>query len=139
MTPTMTRTYGFTAALRAMSKVADEVERGESVVITRRGSRFLLWKVEDAREALSRCYRFSPEVFFSESGVSIWLPELAVQGEGETLEKAQDDLIDAVIEYVEDWAEELRNYPDHADKAGWVHRLALTEGPGDLRETLFEQ
>ena len=32
----------------------------------------------------------------------IWLPELAVQGEGETLEKAQDDLIDAVIEYVVD-------------------------------------
>jgi hypothetical protein len=131
------QTVQFTEAVRGMSRLANEVERGEPLVIERRSSRFFMCSVEEVQDAL-RCYRFSPEVFFNDDdSVAIWLPELGLHGEGGTLGEAQADLLDAVCEYVEAWQESLRHAPNHAGRRGWVRRLQLAEGVDGLRAVVF--
>lgn len=132
------QTVQFTDAVRGMSRLANEVERGEPLVIERRSSRFFMCSVEEVQDALRCCYRFSPEVFFNDDdSVAIWLPELGLHGEGGTLEEAQDDLLDAVCEYIEAWQESLRHAPNHAARRGWVRRLQLAEGDDGLRAVVF--
>ena len=38
-----------------------------------------------------------------DSGVEIWLPELEVYGHGSTLAQAQDDLLEAALDFVDAW------------------------------------
>jgi len=128
----------FTEAQRSMSKVVDQVEHGEMVMFSRRQARFVIMEVAEAREAYECCYSFHPEVFFGDDdGVSMWLPELDLHGEGDSIEEAQSDLLEAVGEYLEDWRDELRRYPNHASRRGWVRRLAMAEDEDDLREIIF--
>lgn len=69
--------------------------------------------------------------------VGIYLAELDVHGVGATLEKAEDDLIEAALEFVEDWEAHLYAAPNHRGRVGHVRRLELAGNAASLRRVLF--
>jgi prevent-host-death family protein len=135
----MSALYGFTEARSKMSELVDQVEAGGIAVIERRGAKVMLTTVEDQDELLSTCFSFAPEVYFSPNRVELWLPELELHGEGANLAEAEDDLIEEVDDYVDDWERFLRSAPNHARKKGWVRRVQIAQSSGAVRELLFAQ
>ena len=128
----------FSQARNGLSGVVDRVLAGEPAVIDRRGGRVLVTSFEEQRQLLEGCFQFHPEVRFGEpDGVYIWLPELAVYSEGETLDEAEADLVDEACVYVEEWFAELHSAPNHVGNRGWVWRLAMAEDRDAVRRVLF--
>ena len=56
----------------------------------------------------------------TDAGYSVMLPELGVHGEGASLVDAEDDLVEAVLEYCDDWHDRLLDAPNHRDRRWWV-------------------
>jgi hypothetical protein len=82
--------------------------------------------------------RFSPVVSFGESGrVSVWLPELAIYGQGDTFEDAASDLVDEVMAYVEEWKREIGGAPNHATKFPYLRRIEIAGTAEKVRALLF--
>ncbi|MGH2681779.1 MAG: hypothetical protein ACRDIX_00925 [Actinomycetota bacterium] len=133
--------FGVAAARQMLADLLDRVLSGNIAVIERRGEKGVA--LVDAREhdrLLARAFPFSPQVYFEEAGTSIWLPELAVFGQGSDLDEAMDDLVLAVIDYVEAWQEEeLNRAPNHEARSGWVHRIQLADRPEAIRQLLIDQ
>jgi hypothetical protein len=132
---------GISEAARSLGSLADDVAAGHVRVIERRGGpKMVLTSLALQREMLGRCYGFHPEVLSgSAGGVSIWLPELAVYGQGESLDDAESDLVQAVLDYVEDWHDMLQFAPNHAARSGYVLRIDLAESPAQVRQILFPE
>jgi hypothetical protein len=130
--------YSISEARPRLSPLLDEVQQGKVAVIERRGFKALVTALDAEEALLARCYGFKPEVSFSPSGaVVIWLPELALHAQGASLEAAESDLVDAAIDYAEDWQSFLKNAPNHAERAGWVQRLKIAGEPAQVRRVLF--
>ena len=131
-------TYPVSVARPRLSPLLDEVQEGRAVVIERRGFKALVTSLDAEEKLLARCYGFNPEVHVAGSGsVGIWLPELTLHAQGATLEEAEDDLVDAVTDYVADWHSLLRNAPNHADRHGWVQRIMLAADHERIKSLLF--
>lgn len=124
-------------ARERLSPIMDDVLGGRLRVINRRRDSVALVRVDDLEKLLALAFPFEPEVYFEEDGVAIWLPELAVGGEGDRLDSAEEALLDAVLDYVSSWEEELKRTPDHARRYGWVYRVLLADRPDRIREMLF--
>lgn len=135
---------------RGIAKARDEfpsivrgIEQREDwqIVERRDGFRVLVAGYLEMFEALRECRRFSPQVNKNASGgFSITLPELAVHGEGESLDEAADDLVDAALEYAEDWHSFLSQAPNHARRRWWVFLVeaaALQNGPDGVRRLIL--
>ena len=86
---------------------------------------------------LAAAFPFAPEVFAEETGVEIWLPELEVYGQGSTLAEAQDDLVDAALDFVDAWETELRAAPNQRHKSGHARRVQLAGDRARVAEALF--
>jgi hypothetical protein len=76
-------------------------------------------------------------VFAEETGVEIWLPELEVYGQGSTLAEAQDDLVEAALDFVHAWEAELRVAPNQRHKSGHARRVQLADDRARVAEVLF--
>jgi len=88
-------------------------------------------------ELLAAAFPFAPQVFAEKTGVEIWLPELEVYGQGSTLAEAQDDLIEAALDFVDAWEAELRAAPNPRGKSGHARRLQLAHDRARVAEVLF--
>lgn len=129
---------GLSKARGMISSLMDKVVAGSLRVISRRKEAVALVPAEAMEQLLAQAYPFHPEAYFDgESGVALWLPELAVGAEGDDLEEAQDALVNAVLNYVASWEEELQRAPNHAERFGWVYRVELAEQPDRIRRMLF--
>lgn len=85
-------------------------------------------------------FTFHAEVFFEGGVVSVWLPELALYGRGESFDDARDDLVQEVRDYVDEYVEEAPLYlraPNRADHFPYVMRALVSDALGRLPETLF--
>src|SRR4051812_24384802 len=93
-----------------ISEVFTSVVHGHSPVFVQRGARDLglLIGLDELAELL-RVYHFHPEVLFGEGDVSIWLPEFALYGRGASYEEAQEDLVDEVRDFVDDFFEDAND------------------------------
>lgn len=70
--------------------------------------------------------------------VSFWSKELPVHGVGESVEAAEEDFLDAVVDYADAWFEELRYAPNHRAFGNLVRRVMSYEGDRDgLRRAVF--
>ena len=128
----------FSEARNDLSRVVDRVLAGEPAAIDRRGRRVLITNWDEQRQLLEGSFRFHPDVRPGQpDGVYIWLPELAIYGEGETLEAAENDLLDEASVYVGEWFEELHSAPNHVGNRGWVWRLAMADDRDAARRILF--
>jgi hypothetical protein len=132
--------FGLAEARKMLSALLAWVSsgRGNLIVIEPRGKRAaVLVDAEEHAGLLAKAFPFAPEVFFHDDSVAIWLPELAVFGEGVNLDEAKEDLVDAVLDYAESWySDNLRAAPLHAERAGWLQRIRLA-GPDRVAGVLF--
>ncbi len=133
----MAASYKFTEARNDMSRISDQVQAGGVAIIQRRGFKMLLTSLDEQRDLLAGCYAFHPEVLIEDGSVSIWLPELAIYGRGDTLDAAEDDLVDDALAYVEDWRDHLHKAPNHAANRGYVFRLEMAEDREAAHRVLF--
>jgi len=82
--------------------------------------------------------RFAPVITSGKSGrVSIWLPELAVYGEADSIDAASWALVDEVIEYVAEWWAELGSAPNHAVRADFVLAIGRAGDREAVHKLLF--
>jgi hypothetical protein len=115
------------------------VERHRPILIERHDELAVLVGVDDL-ERLLAAIEFRPEVFLEERAVTFWLPEFALYGRGTTYEEAQDDLVDEVRAYVDDYLNESDVYlhsPNRAAHFPHVVRALVADARGRLIETLF--
>jgi Antitoxin of toxin-antitoxin, RelE / RelB, TA system len=137
----MSTTITATEARRRWADVFSQaVEARWPVPIERGGDeRGLLIGFEEVKLLLDP-YAFSTEVFFESDAVSIWLPELHLDGRGATFEDAQADLVEEVNAYVEEFLSDARLYlrsPNRAAHFPWVLRAYVASASGELTAALF--
>lgn len=94
----------------------------------------------DELERLLADHTFSPEVFFEERAVSLWLPEFALYGHGRSFEDAQSDLVEEVRAYVAEYLADARLYlraPNRSEHFPWVLKAYVADTVGRLEDVLF--
>lgn len=94
----------FSEAKATLSAVVDDAVRGHDPVLIERNrgkESVLVVSSEDLSEALREPYSsmFRSEVFIENGVYAVALESFGLQGTGASLEKAVDDLIDALSEY----------------------------------------
>ena len=125
-------------ARKDFSTLVEHATRGEWQLVGRRGrAEVLLADAAEIAELLAAAFPFAPEVFVEESGVEIWLPELEVYGQGSTLAEAQDDLVEAALDFVDAWEAQLRAAPNQRHKSGHARRLQLAHDRAGVAGVLF--
>ena len=125
-------------ARKDFSNLVERASRGEWQLVGRRARvEVVLAGAAEIAELLAAAFPFAPEVFVEKSGVEIWLPELEVYGRGGTLAEAQDDLVEAALDFVDAWEAELRAAPNQRHKGGHARRVQLAHDQGRVAEVLF--
>jgi prevent-host-death family protein len=131
-------TWPMTEARRQLPALLEKARSGRWQLIGRRGRpEVVVAGAAQLAELLGACCAFTPEVFIEKSEVGIYLAELDVHGVGATLEEAEDDLIEAALDYVEDWDDHLHAAPNHRGRVGHVRRLELAGDAAGMRHVLF--
>lgn len=121
--------------------VFTRVVRSHQPQVIRRGAddRGLLVGLEEMW-ALLADRTFSPQVLRSETGVSVWLPEFEVYGEGDTFAEAKAELLDEVRVYVAEYlrnADEYRRAPNRAGHLPHVVKALVADARGELEQAIF--
>jgi len=85
---------------------------------------------------------FSPQVMRggSEGGVSVWLPEFSIYGQGSNYAEAKQDLLDEVRVYVGEYLENSAEYlraPNRAGHLPHIMKAYLADLRGQLDEVIF--
>ena len=139
----MTRTISATHARRRWSELFDRALHGRWPVLIERGSRERgLLIGSDELKRLLEGFEFHPEAFFEPAAVSIWLPELALFGRGESFEDAQSDLVDEVRDYVDEYVADAAHYlraPNRAGHFPYALRAFVADSAGRLQDVLFAE
>jgi hypothetical protein len=82
---------------------------------------------------------FAPEILIEGEGVSVWLPQLEVYGEGADLQSALDDLVDEVRSYSQLFLDQAPAYLASPNRAGhypYVVHAAKLDREGRLGQVL---
>ena len=127
-----------TDAAAAISDIYDTVTLHLPVDIARESEvAVTVIRKDDLKGLLeSRC-TFHPKFHFSKDGhVSIWLEDLPVNSQGNSLPEAETVLIEALRDYSQSWMEDLREYPN--DQNGWeIPALVRLSDDDELHHLLF--
>lgn len=119
-------TWTVTEARRQLPSLLDKAQRGRWQLVGRRNRReVILADADEIGTLLGVAYRFHPEVMINEDEASVWLPELNTHAVGSTVDEALNELADVMLEYAEDWEDDLRHAPNHRDNVGYVRRIEL--------------
>jgi hypothetical protein len=128
---------------RARSELADlhehAVAHSPTRITRRRADSAVLVSESDFRDLLSP-FEFHPEVLFEEGSTSIWLPELAIWGRGDSFASAREDLlaeVDQLLAVFED-DERIRNAPNIVAQRPWIYRL-MAAGEHEWEDILFAE
>ena len=117
------------------------VQQHQPVFVQRGAREFGSFFGLDELERLLEAYAFHPEAVFEAQGVNIWLPELEIYGRGASFEAAQEDLVEEVREYVEEYFESADEYlraPNRGDHFPFVLKAAVADLRSSLADTLFD-
>jgi len=114
----------FTAARTNLRDVLDTAHTGRVTTVDRDRERFTVVDADVLRVQLAALRPSGAVVVAEGGGWSAFLPGLPIAGEGDELDTAIDDLVDALREYSADWNERLLNVPNHRDN--WA-LVTLTE------------
>lgn len=91
----------------------DAAEAGRTVIAERDGVHFVLIEAQRLRSLLEPVCPANAVVVAEGGGWSAFLPGVPVSGEGEDLDAAVADLVDALRDYAEDWNDHLSSAPNH--------------------------
>ena len=123
----------------AFPSIQDAAASHEPTRITRRrGTAAVLVSEDDFRALLDR-FVFSPEVFFENASVSIWLPELSIWGRGRSFCEAQDDLLDEIDQLLAlvSADQRMRTAPETVERLPCIYRLAHVKDDASRLALLF--
>jgi hypothetical protein len=116
------------------------MDRAESggVAVLRRNYTMVLVERDVLDSALAAQHPFDVKVSFSDGQTSMWIEGVAVHGVGDSYDEAEEDFLDALVDYAEAWVSELRFAPNHKANAGLVERVLMFAGDRDeLRQIVF--
>lgn len=88
------------AGFKAMFEAA---QNGGAGLVHRDGHRFALVDADRIADALHAALPITPEVYFEEDVVGLALPGAPFAAEGNDLEEAAEEMIEALREYAQDW------------------------------------
>lgn len=126
-----------TEARSHLKDIYDSAQRGvPSLVRREQDSPIVIVKADSFKRALRALCPIEPQVRFTESNVSMWLPGLPVSAEGTDFDAAETEFIAALRDYAELWVEDLGGFPNHADNWGLVN-LVLLSSDEELRAHAF--
>lgn len=118
-------------------QLMDRAESG-GVAVLRRNSAMVLVSRAVLDEALAARHPFDVNVSFADGQTSMWIDGLPVHGVADSYDEAEEDFLDALIDYAEAWVSELRFAPNHAANGGLVERVLMFAGDRDeLRRVVF--
>ena len=130
--------YGTVTEARAhFSALIDAAEAGVPATVRRDRRRAAVVDADRLRHFLVSVHPARAEVVAEAGGWSVMLPGLPIAAEGETFDEAVDEMVSALREYVEDWADHLRHAPNHEKNWGLVHIIDLSSDE-QLRDWLHQ-
>jgi hypothetical protein len=119
--------YGTVTEARAhFSALIDAAEAGVPATVRRDRRRAAVVDADRLRHFLISVRPARAEVVAEAGGWSVLLPGLPIGAEGETFDEALDEMVSALREYAEDWADHLRHAPNHEKNWGLVHIIDLS-------------
>lgn len=124
-----------TEGRKHFSDLLDAAEAGVPATVRRDATRAALVDARRLRDYLARELPARAQVVPEAGGWSIMLPRLPIAADGETFDDALDEMIMALREYAEDWADHLRHAPNHAPNWVLVQLIDLSSD-AELRDWL---
>jgi len=116
----------FTAARDNLRQLIDAAGRGHAASLRRNAATVAVIDVDRLRHFLASVGGHTAQVVSEADGWSIFLPGLPIAADGNTLDEAIDDMIEALREYADDWHDHLSEAPNHADNWGLVQLITFS-------------
>jgi predicted RNase H-like HicB family nuclease len=115
-----------TEARTHFKDLLDAAESGRPASVRRDRFRGAVLDADRLRHFLAVLLPVSAEMVHEGGGWSIFLPGLPIAADGATVNEAVDEMVLALREYAEDWADHLLHAPNHRDNWGLVQFIALS-------------
>lgn len=124
-------------------QLIDVAEAGGVAVVRRgtsgEGRRTAVVDLEVLDRGLAQIAPFNVQVSRSDSQFSMWIEGVPVHGAGKSMEEAEDELLDALVDYALDWVDRLHVAPNHEANGDLVRRVMLHAADGEeLRRVVFD-
>jgi predicted RNase H-like HicB family nuclease len=116
--------------------ILDAADDGRPATVTRDARRVAAVDADRLVHFLARVHPSGAEAVAENDGWSLFIPGLPVAADGATLDEAVEEMIDALRDYAEEWADHLRLAPNHAENWGLVQIVALSSDQ-QLRDWLL--
>jgi hypothetical protein len=126
----------YTAARTHFRDLLDMAHTGRVTTVERERERFAVIGGDVLRAQLATLRPSRAVVAAEGGGWAAFLPGLPLSGEGDDLDGALEDLIEALREYAQDWNERLLNAPNHRGNWAIVTLVELSDD-AQLREWLL--
>jgi len=117
----------YTAARTHLRDVLDAAHAGNVTTLVRDRERYAVIDGDVLRSHLAMLLPSHAVVAAEGGGWAAFLPGLPLSGEGDDLDGALDDLIEALREYALDWNERLLNAPNHRGNWALVTLVELSD------------
>jgi predicted RNase H-like HicB family nuclease len=115
-----------TEARAHFSTLIDAAEAGVPATVRRDRRRAAVVDADRLQHFLVDVYPARAEVVAEGGGWSVLLPGLPIAADGETFDEALDEMVSALREYAEDWANHLRHASNHEHNWGLVQIIDLS-------------
>ena len=136
--PPVTRYASFTEARKALKDILDAAENGSMVSIAR-GARVTVVADRDRlRDHLASTLPSGARVVADGAAWVILMPNTPLVAEGDTFDRAVDDLIANLREYAAEWPVHFQAAPNHARNWALVQLVNLSDDD-QLRDWLLAE
>jgi hypothetical protein len=128
----------YTAARTKFRDLLDAAHAGYVTTVDRDRERYAVVDGDLLRAELAKLLPSRAVVAAEGGGWSAFLPGLPLAGEGDDLDGALDDLIDALRDYAVDWNERLLNAPNHRGNWALASLIELSDD-AQLKDWLLSE
>lgn len=119
--------YDSSSAARANFKdLLDAASKGQVATVRRDSGTAAVLDAARLRHFLAAVVPSRAKVVAEAGGWSVFIPRLPLAADGDTLDDAVTDMIEALREYAHDWQDRLLNAPNHRDNWGLVQLVELS-------------
>lgn len=120
-----------------LKDVLDEAERG-GVAVVRREKPVVLVLRDDVDQLVASKAPLDVESAVTDGQFAFWLEDVPVHAVGADLDDAEEQFLDALVDYADLWYQELRYAPNHARNQCLALRVAMYAGDREeLRRVVF--
>ncbi|MDG4834064.1 hypothetical protein O7627_32880 [Solwaraspora sp. WMMD1047] len=107
-------------------ELLDAARRGHVASVRRDTDRLAVVDARRLQRLLATSAPFRAQVVAEAGGWSVLLPGLPLAADGNSLDEAVDDMVNALREYAEDWHDRLSEAPNHAANWALVQLIGLS-------------